>query len=294
MAHRGAPRTIGRTVAAALLLATAACSSAGSSSDGGTAMSSSPVSPSSSPEPAAATGGYVALGDSYTAGPGIEPQQPDGGLCGRSSVNWPALLGRTLDLAVSDVSCSGATTADLASTVASGSVRSDAGLVTVSAGGNDGGLFLSLIRACTAGSDSCAGYARDRVPPVLERTTDDLSTLLGTVVEAAPQARVVLVGYPRIMPDAGGACQAVGIPAGDVPSVVASEQALDAALAAAADRAGVDFVSLRDAAAGHDACTGAEAWTNGVAPAAGDGIVFHPNVRGMQAVAGVVAAALDR
>lgn len=232
----------------------------------------------------------MALGDSYTAGPGITPQQADGGFCQRSTENWPTRLAAALDLTLRDVSCSGATTSDLSATLASGAVPGDAGLVTVSAGGNDGGLFLSLIQACRAGADPCRAYVDDRAPAILGTTTTELASLLTRVRTTAPDARVLLVGYPRILP-ASGTCTAAGIPAADASSVVKAESALDTALAAAASTAGVEYVSLRAASQGHDACAGDQAWTNGVTPRTGDGIVFHPNARGMKAVADVVAAA---
>jgi lysophospholipase L1-like esterase len=286
--------TIGSAVTAlsALLVLTAGCSAGGggSSADAGPRPTSS-ASTSPAPTASADASTYVALGDSYTAGPGIAPEQANAGLCGRSSGNWPTRLATSLDLGLTDLSCSGATTADLSATLGSGTVPADAGLVTVSAGGNDGGLFLSLIRACTVSAQQCRSYVDDEAPAILERTTGDLVALLEKTGSTAPGARVVLVGYPRIMPTSG-TCQAVGIAAGDVTSVVTAETALDAALAGAAEQAGVDYVSLREPSEGHDACAGDQAWTNGVSPAAGDGIVFHPNARGMAAVADVVAAAV--
>ena len=285
--------TIGSTVTtlATVLVLAAGCSSGGSS-DG-----AAPVPPTSTPtapdlpSPSADASTYVALGDSYTAGPGITPEQGNAGLCGRSSGNWPTRLAATLDLTLTDLSCSGATTADLSTTLGSGTVPKDAGLVTVSAGGNDGGLFLSLIQACTVSAQQCSSYVDDEAPAILDRTTGDLTTLLEKARSTAPDARVVLVGYPRIMPSSG-TCAAAGIPAGDVTSVVEAETGLDTALARAAEQAGVDYVSLRAPSEGHDACAGDEAWTNGASPKAGDGIVFHPTARGMKAVADVVAAAV--
>lgn len=264
---------------------------AGCTSDPAPGASARPTPPATS-SPAASTS-YVALGDSFTAGPGISPQQDDAGYCQRSTRSWPGLVAASLQLTVKDVSCSGATTADLASTVASGAVSPDTGLVTVSAGGNDGGLFLSLIRSCSSGSAACRTFVDQQVPAVLDRTTSDLVSLLGAVRSAAPTATVVLVGYPRIMPD-NGTCETVGIDSADARAVVAAEEALDEALTAAADRAGITHLSLRGGSQGHDACAGDEAWTNGAEPVAGDGIVFHPNRRGMAGVAALVAAQVGR
>ena len=134
-------------------------------------------------------------------------------------------------------------------------------------------------------------FVADRTPSILDQTTDELSSLLGDVRKQAPRARVLLVGYPRIAPPSG-TCDALGIAAGDVMSVLKAETELEAALRRAAASADVDYVSLRGPSVGHHACAGDQAWTNGVSPAAGDGIVFHPNARGMAAVADVVAAAV--
>jgi lysophospholipase L1-like esterase len=287
-------RTLGTAAVAlaAILASVAGCSSDASSDDARpSAAPSSAVASSAATTPAeGASRTYVALGDSYTAGPGIAPQQADSGFCQRSGENWPTRVAASLDLTLRDLSCSGAATSDLSATLTSGAVPADASLVTVSAGGNDGGLFLSLIQACRAGADPCRTYVDERAPAILGTTTADLASLLTRVGTAAPDARVLLVGYPRILP-ASGTCSGAGIPAADASSVVKAEAALDTALAASADRAGVEYVSLRAASQGHDACAGDQAWTNGVTPKAGDGIVFHPNGRGMKAVADVVAAA---
>jgi lysophospholipase L1-like esterase len=274
-------------VVAALAMLAAGCS--GSSSEPSPSPTTAP-SPSSATTETTTSSRYVALGDSYTAGPGIDPQQPDGGLCQRSAESWPMLLAASLDLRLTDVSCSGATTSDLRTTVASGAVPSDARLVTVGAGGNDGGLFISLLRTCTRDSQKCQRFVDDQAPAILARTTDDLAALLTAVRSKAPRARTLLVGYPRIMPSSG-TCQAVAIPPADVAAVVSAETALDRSLTEAARRAGVTYVSLRRPSEGHDACAGGRAWTNGVSPASGDGIVFHPNARGMAAIADVVAGA---
>ena len=77
---------------------------------------------------------YVALGSSYAAGPGVPTQS--GGACARSSGNYPSLVAAKLHLALVDVSCSGATTANVL-TLSQGTnapqldaVTSDTSLVT--------------------------------------------------------------------------------------------------------------------------------------------------------------------
>jgi lysophospholipase L1-like esterase len=282
-------------VAAIVLLLAATGCSFGTGDDADPSLSpSSPASPSAtatSPASGAASSpAYVALGDSFTAGPGIGDEQPDAGFCQRSTRNWPSLVAASAGVEVTDVSCVGATTTDLAGTVASGVLGSGPRLVTVSTGGNDGALFSSLITACAGGGDSCSAFVTERAPDILARTTDDIAALLAQVRTAAPDAKLLLVGYPRIAPETGG-CDVIGIP--DASSVLAAETALDDSLAEAAGRADVPYVSLRAASRNHDACSGADAWTNGISAAPGDGITFHPTARGMAGVAEVVTKAAD-
>src|SRR5580704_10687403 len=59
---------------------------------------------------------YVALGDSYTAGPVIPTQQPTPLGCLRSDHNYPHLLATALQVTTfHDASCSGATTDNMTS-----------------------------------------------------------------------------------------------------------------------------------------------------------------------------------
>ena len=55
---------------------------------------------------------YVALGDSYTAGPLIPNQTLEPLGCLRSDHNYPSLISANLKEPVKDVSCSGADTKD--------------------------------------------------------------------------------------------------------------------------------------------------------------------------------------
>src|SRR5882672_4307904 len=60
---------------------------------------------------------YVALGDSYTSGPGIPRQTVESGGCRRSDHNYPHLVAVALALGAgrfTDASCAGATTAHMA------------------------------------------------------------------------------------------------------------------------------------------------------------------------------------
>jgi len=58
-------------------------------------------------------GSYVALGDSYTAGPGIPDQAGVTAGCEQSSSSYPYLVAQSLRLHLTDMSCSSATIASL-------------------------------------------------------------------------------------------------------------------------------------------------------------------------------------
>jgi hypothetical protein len=102
---------------------------------------------------------YIALGDSCNAGPLIPLPDVTGRGCVRSTNNYPKLLNKKLDFAsIEDVTCSAAETTDLRqpqTTQLGDSVPPQfdaltptADLVTVGIGGNDYGLFGSMLETC--------------------------------------------------------------------------------------------------------------------------------------------------
>lgn len=274
-------------VLAALLLTVTACGGGGSDS----ASDDAPDGPR-----------YVALGDSFTAGPGIFPVDSRSGDCARSTLNYPRLVAKAIDAkSFVDVSCAGATSDNVLETVPipSGTtavtaqleaVEPDTQLVTVGIGGNDSGLFSSLSSACTKQGDACADYLKDKLPKVLKSTRRNVAAVLEAVAERAPKAEVVLVGYLRVVPEDRG-CDNLGGAALDTGRVAAGEGKIDAMLAGAAKDAGATYVSMNDPSEGHDACS-TDAWTNGLAPELGDGISLHPRKIGMQQVAKAVEQAI--
>lgn len=238
---------------------------------------------------------YVALGDSFVAGGGITTTST---ACQRSNHNYPALLAKDLDVgSFVDVSCGGATTTDvLEPSTPSGNKEVpaqlnalDAGtdLVTIGIGGNDSGLTAKLAYGCFFAPINAAAACRSAltaVPALLTTTGRNVADTLEAVKARAPKARVLLVGYLRILP-ASGRCPAIPVNPEELKLAATVEADLDNTLKAAAQDAGVDFVSLRSLSAGHDACAGESAWVNGITAAKGDGILLHPRASGMKAVA---------
>jgi lysophospholipase L1-like esterase len=163
--------------------------------------------------PAAATPGpvdYVALGDSYAAGVGAGSY--DGTPCLRSSNGYPGVLARSESRIVLQVNatCAGAKTADVARIVASGAsgLNPETQLVTLTVGGNDLG-FAGLAGPCLARTlepEDCLAAIDKAV--TAERLSDlgrDLAGLYTQVAVKAPEARIVVTGYPFLFePPAGG------------------------------------------------------------------------------------------
>src|SRR5829696_4487013 len=101
---------------------------------------------------------YVALGDSYTAGPFITPQDLSVPGCLRSDANYPNLVAPHLDLpAFRDVSCSGAQTEDMTASQdvdpnpdnppQFNALDGETRVVTLGIGGNDIG-FSEIAQKC--------------------------------------------------------------------------------------------------------------------------------------------------
>ncbi len=256
---------------------------------------SGPTAPSTGPA-------YVALGDSFTAGGLIGATQQNGARCGRSIQNYPSLVATRLGLPLTDVSCGGATSADVLRSRHGLPAQIDAitprtRVVTVSIGGNDFGLYGKLIITCSQLSSEASGGSpcRDRlaaeVAPLIPAIGARVGDVLDRVRSKAPDATVLMVGYPRLMPSSGS-CRAAPYTAADVAWVASLESQMATTMADAARKRDVPFVPMFARSKGHDLCQGDAAWVNGLDPAAGDGLVLHPNAAGAQATARAVVAAL--
>ena len=165
---------------------------------GATALTGAAVALSlGSPATAAGTG-YVALGDSYSSGTGTRTYISDGTSCQRSVYAYPSLDAAPLALSLTFRACSGATVADVTNTQLS-ALTSTTAYVTISVGGNDAG-FASVLTTCAQPSwlSNCNG-AIDKAQLVINTTLPGrLTTLYSSIKAKAPNARVIVVGYPRI------------------------------------------------------------------------------------------------
>lgn len=276
-----------RLVAAVLLalLATAGC---GGTDDGG--------------EKPRTYHSYVALGDSFTSGPGILPVVD--GPCARSGHNYPHLLAQRLGIReLDDVSCASASTLHLVlpQRTRSGFVAPpqldaltpDTDLVTLGLGLNNRGASAMALPACVArGIPSICARLRQQTPASIEvlagEIGEDVGRALDLIEERAPEADVVVVGYPS-----PGRATCAAWPA--APPVALRKDlifiAVDEALERTAEEHGAGYVDTLHPSRAHGACSTLP-WLTGAREVPGRGARFHPLDTGQAAVARLVARTL--
>ncbi|WP_323794227.1 SGNH/GDSL hydrolase family protein [Nocardioides sp.] len=281
-------------LAVTLTLALSACSGSDASQDVSSVAEATP-SPSVAPEPSADAVQYVALGDSYAAAPGVPPTDQAGG-CFRSGSNYASVLAESADLFLTDVTCSGATSDDVVSEqVAALSPQTD--LVTIGIGGNDSGLFSTILRSCLSfGDDGLSGApCTEALTEQLDAMGSDIGASIGSaldaVTEAAPNAEVYVVGYPALLPESGTCPDLAPFAADDYPLLVNIIRGLSDALESAAAERELSFIDVYAASAGHDVCSD-DPWVNGASMASDGTIPFHPFAQEQAAVADLLAAML--
>lgn len=206
---------------------------------GGSAWLESQDVPAGHPMPSAITGihgGYVALGDSYSAGEGLPPFAPGTSQtsCDRSQgYAYPDLLITLLrrqehGAPFSYTACSGALLNQiLGSTHRSGglvppqiggSIQPSVGLVTLTIGGNNA-LFSNVVVTCLTNGNCLhqtfppPGIAEQTArhvapgdlltnwgPATIEEIGNEQGVLFRTLRHDFPNARIVVIGYPYLFP----------------------------------------------------------------------------------------------
>ena len=248
------------------------------------------------------TGGtYVALGDSFTSAPLVPVTDVASG-CFRSSANYPTLLAKKLGLLLEDRSCGGAVTADFTKSQHPGvpaqfsALSKKTDLVTVGIGGNENRLFAQLVGRCpqlggaeVAGSpctDAMTRGGKDRLQKAIDRAHPKIVAALREIERRAPQAKVLVVGYPEmITPD--HTCAELPLAPGDYPYAAKINKALTDSLERAATKTGATYVDVFSASKGHDICSD-DPWVNGATNDQKRAARYHPFAAEQVAVAGLI------
>ena len=218
---------------------------------------------------------YVALGDSYSSGVGASGQT---GLCLRSANGYPGLWNAANDpRSYRSVACGGATTETLRATQL-WPLGSGTDLVTLTIGGNDVG-FASTVITCTISSDSaCAATVANGLQVLRTELPAKLDGTYADIRRKAPNARVIVLGYPILFDETAATCGIGGMSIAKRKSINGGAAELNRVLAARAAAAGFTWSDVTDEFAGHGIC-GPSPWLHGltVIPATNS---FHPNGTG--------------
>jgi lysophospholipase L1-like esterase len=251
---------------------------------------------------------YVALGDSYAAGPLIpNPVLPLG--CLKSDHNYPHLAAPSIGLSLRDASCSGAKTVDMTNPQSVdpdgpnppqfNSLDASTTVVSVTIGGNDIG-FSEVAQSCITYNpfsspckDKYDPGGKDQLAERIAATAPKVAAVLQGIHTRSPSAKIYVVNYPAIFPETGSGCwPQMPISFSDAPYLRATEQRLNAMLATQAAANGATLVNWYGASIGHDACKGSS--TRWVEPLLPNELAapIHPNKAGMVGGANALVAAV--
>ncbi len=241
---------------------------------------------------------YVAMGDSYTAAPFVPLTDVAYG-CFRSSNNYPKLVADALRIEdLKDRSCSGAQTSDLSGrqrTVRGMSVppQFDAlsrstDLVTVGIGANNYHLYARLATVCRLTQKICPLYdERATLGRIVDRVGPALVDTLEQVQKRSPRARVLLISYPKLLPQRGDCLRLPRMRPRDRATFRNINLRLRKQMRAAARETGVEFVDFYRASIGHDVCS-QHPWIQGRTGNGRQGAALHPLPSGQAALARLV------
>jgi lysophospholipase L1-like esterase len=211
-------------------------------------------------EAQATTGGYVALGDSYSSGVGAGSYISSSGSCDRSTNAYPYLWNAAHSpSSFSFLACSGATTDDVLSGQL-GTLSSSTALVSITIGGNDAG-FADVMTTCVLSSDStCLSRISTAEAYVDSTLPGKLDNLYDAISAKAPNAEVVVLSYPRFY-QLGTTC--LGLSATKRSAINAAADYIDTAIAKRAADHGFVFGDVRSAFSSHEICSGSS-WLHSV------------------------------
>lgn len=226
------------------------------------------------PSHAAAAVRYVALGDSYSSGLGAGGAS---GSCNQSPNAFPELWAKANSpSSFTFAACSNATT----STVISGqlsSLNASTTLVSITIGGNDVG-FSSIMTKCVLSSTSTCESDVSAAEKSAEATLPGaLDTVLAAIRSHAPNAKIVVLGYPDFYDLSVSLC--IGLSSADHRTLDAGIDELDSLLQAAAARNGDTFANVRSQFSGHELCDGSP-WLHSVTLPIDSS--YHPTAVGQQ------------
>lgn len=218
---------------------------------------------------------YVALGDSYASGTGTRTYISDGTSCQRSTYAYPSLIAAARGYSLNFQACSGAKIPQV--TTQANALSTGTRFVTLSVGGNDAG-FSSVLTECAKPGwmSDCDGKINTAQSYINNTLPGALSTLYATVKSKAPNAKVVIVGYPRIFN--GEDCNAgTWFSPAEETRLNQMADLINSKISAQASAKGFTFANPTSRFVGHAVCDDVE-WLNGLSNPISES--YHPNRTG--------------
>jgi lysophospholipase L1-like esterase len=261
------------------------------------------------PAKAAKVRTYVALGDSYAAGPLVPMQKQPWG-CLTSTNNYAELLAGRYGFELRDATCSGAQTKHMTepqgvspepNTPQFDRLDAAVDLVTLQIGGNDIG-FSGIAEACIQAAfeqvDCESKYVdddgRDELRERIARTAPRIAAVLQGIRERSPDAQILVLGYPgifRIGTEEAG-CPAMAVGETDAQYLRGIQVALNDMIAEQAALGGATYVDVYGPSEGKTACDlPVLRWVEPLVPV-NAAAPIHPNLTGMIGMADEVVTAL--
>jgi lysophospholipase L1-like esterase len=247
---------------------------------------------------------YVAMGDSYTAAPFVPLTDIARG-CLRSSNNYPHLVANALHIDdLRDRSCSGARTKDLPGSQRTarglrvppqlGALSAETDLVTVGIGANNYHLYAQIATVCRRTTGICPLYdERDSLGHIVAQLRSALVPTLEQIQQRAPNARVLLVGYPKLLPARGDCARLPRMRPQDRNTFRSINLRLREEMQASAEEADVEFIDFYATSVGHDICS-RHPWVQGRIGSSRRGAALHPLPAGQAALADQIEQVLRK
>ncbi|MFG1781571.1 SGNH/GDSL hydrolase family protein [Rhodococcus oryzae] len=248
------------------------------------------------------------LGDSFSAGSGVSPVAATQlAKCMQSEQNFSHLIAQQRGFRLADVSCGGAKTGDFYAPQGPGlrpqldALTPTTELVTLMIGGNNNNTFIGAMGACIGAmiaqpgaQEPCkAQYGNSLTEPIEAQTYPALVKALGDIHDRSPRARVIIAGYPWLVPSSGSCFPQMPIAAGDVPYLRELQAKLNDAVRRAAQETGATFVDMSQVSEGRDGCqTVGQRWIEPMLNAT-QPVPVHPNADGERALATEMMKAID-
>lgn len=240
---------------------------------------------------------YVALGDGFAAGPYVgRTTDPN---CLRSVDDYPAQVAKALKVVkLTDVSCTGADTRALTNKSKASAtkkklpaqlsaVNRETDLVTLGIGLEDRGLLTTMFNICVnlpCGSRVSPGPIRTQ----LGLFGDTVTSAVRAIQDKAPNAYIVLVGYPSFTPTDNRCSKIPRISAAELDIATKVIDEVNSAIRSAALQTGASYVDVASISTNHELCSD-EPWVSGKTAKKGKSRAYHPLAAEQKAVAEAVA-----